>query len=140
MPALEDVSAVTEALGWLQTHPDIVAVFGSSVSGVSEAPWPHLMVTRAPGGNLGDLRWSRTDEVQLEVHGHPDGGPGPAALERALLTAVRALGEITERDLAATDSVVSRVSSSGGIVDRPLPEGQPRLLTTLRLVVRPPLQ
>lgn len=137
MPRLEDVDVVAEILGWLATHPDVVAGFPGTPSGVAEAPWPHLMVSGTSAGDLGDLRWSHTSEVQLEVLGSPDGAPGPAALTRLLKIAARCAAEIVNKPYTAGDTVVSRVESSGGVVNRPGPEGQPRLLTTLRVTAHP---
>ena len=59
MSDLSTVDTVSILLGWLRTHPAVLAAFGdpSHISGMVEGPWPHLRVIDGAGGDYGQMRW-----------------------------------------------------------------------------------
>ncbi|MEU5425551.1 hypothetical protein AB0H73_08070 [Streptomyces olivoreticuli] len=134
-----DADPVATVLAWLAEHPKAAEVLGGPgrVSGIAEAPWPHLRVTAGPGGDLRDLTWATETEVSLELHGDPGGWPGPAAMRRTLLICALATAELTEAPPAAGRPVVSRVRPSGMLIDSPLATGQPRHILGLLVTLRP---
>ncbi|MFD7334932.1 hypothetical protein ACFV98_02865 [Streptomyces violascens] len=107
------------------------------VSGIAEAPWPHLRVTHGPGGDLRDLTWATTPEVTLEVYGDPGGWPGQAELRRILLVCAAASMEIIEAPSVPGKPVISGIRPSGTLVWSPLIDGQPRWLLGLLVTVHP---
>lgn len=122
-------------LAWLRQHPTVLAAIGGPehISGVMEAPWPHLRVTSGPGGDLRDMTWETVSEVTLEVYGDPSGWPGPAELRRLLLLAARVCVDIPHHDGATGHPVISDVGPSGVVAVTPLLTGQQRW--TLGLLV-----
>ncbi|MEQ7008468.1 hypothetical protein ABN028_20040 [Actinopolymorpha sp. B17G11] len=135
---LADADAVALALAWLQGNPTLAGEFGG-VSGVMEAPWPRLVVTTGPGGDLGDMRWNTRQEVTLEVYGDPDGRPGKAALWRLTMLAASALVELADRgDAPAGVPVVSAVDPNGTLAWSPLANGQHRWIVSCFLTLHPP--
>lgn len=134
-----DVDALSVVLAHLKAHVDVTALFGASLSGLIEGPWPHLMVTDGPGGDLREGRWSYEQEILFEVYGDPDGRPGKAALRNMAARVLAAIKELP--DLPVTDPtqpVVSRVRPTGVHVWNPLSNGQGVYTTSVMVTVRPP--
>lgn len=140
MPDLSDADPVAVVLDWLKDHPDNIALLGGPehVSGIAEGPWPQVVVSDAPAGDFRDFIWSAELGVTLEVIGHPNGTPGPAALRRLAVKQAGLVAQLPERDVTATDPVVSKVRSSGVAAWAPLTNGQPRFVLDLLLTIRPP--
>lgn len=136
---LADADPVSELLAWLQQSPEAAEALGGSgrVSGILEAPWPHLVVTHGPGGDLRDLRWATSPEVTLEVYGDPGGWPGRAELRRILLRCAAAAQARVEAPYVPGRPVVSGVHPSGLLVWSPLVDGQPRWLMNLLVTLHP---
>ncbi|AKN68766.1 hypothetical protein QR97_02165 [Streptomyces sp. PBH53] len=136
---LADADPVSAILAWLQKHPRVTTALGGPgrVSGIAEAPWPHLRVTHGPGGDLRDLTWATTPEVTLEAYGDPGGWPGQAELRRILLTCAAAATEIAEAPHEPGQPVISGVRPSGTLVWSPLVDGQPRWLLGLLVTLHP---
>lgn len=138
-PSAADPLAVVVA--WLRAHPRIAAEFGGPehVSGLLEAPWPHLVVSPGPGGDLGDLYWLSSPEVTLEVYDDPAGTRGRAALRRLAMIAAVVCKELADRtDHSPTEPVVSEVRPTGVLAWSPLATGQPRWTLNLGITLRPP--
>ncbi|MGW8387097.1 hypothetical protein ACWGMW_07800 [Streptomyces albidoflavus] len=138
-PALADADPVSELLAWLQQSPGAAEALGGTgrVSGIAEAPWPHLRVTHGPGGTLGDLTWATTPEVTLEVYGDPGGWPGQAELRRVLLRCAQEAQALVGAAQPPGRPVVSSVMPSGLLVWSPLVDGQPRWLMNLAVTLHP---
>ncbi len=141
MPA--DLSAADPfavVIAHLRAHPAVTAAFGGPdhVSGLVEAPWPHVRVIPSGGGDLGELLWHTTWQVQVEVIDHPANPVGQAALWRLAMTAAQAARDLTERAVTSADPVVSRVRPSGVVAWSPLPSGQGRWVCGLLITIRPP--
>jgi hypothetical protein len=141
VPDLSTADPLAEAVTWLRAHPRVLAEFGATgaVSGRAEPPYPHLAIIPSAGGDDRELVWDVAPELQVETYGHPDGSPGRAELRRLHYVAVTALREITLRPHTATMTVVSNVVPIGSAQWVPLPLGQDRWLSTLRVVVHPAL-
>ncbi|WP_370419012.1 hypothetical protein AB8O64_11195 [Streptomyces sp. QH1-20] len=137
--AVADADPVATVLSWLAEHPKVAMALGgpNRVSGILEAPWPHLRVTAGAGGDLRNLSWAIEPEVALEIYGDPGGWPGPAALRRALLMCAVATAELTDAPEDPMRPVVSRVRPSGMLIDSPLATGQPRHILGLLVTLRP---
>ena len=137
----EEVNPVAEVIAWLEAHPDLAAesITADHVSGVVEAPWPHIRVTPSPGGFLNDLVHAHAEEVQVEVLDHPGGTLGQAGLRRLLLLVARVVGELDDRDVTAGQTVISDVRSTSGAVWSPLSDGHLRYLTTFQITAHPGL-
>lgn len=134
--AADPLPAVLE---WLRQHPAITAAFGGPdhVSGVMEAPWPHLCVTPGVSSDLRDLQWDTVSDVTLDVYGDPAGWPGPAELRRLLLLAARICSEIPPSSGAPELPVISAVAPSGLLAAIPLQNGQQRWTLGLRVTSHP---
>jgi hypothetical protein len=137
---IADADPVTVVLAWLAEHPKVTAALGGPgrVSGVREAPWPHLRVAPGAGGDLRALEWATEPEVTLEVYGDPSGWPGPHALRQIALVAALAAKELVDQPAAPGQPVVSSVRPSGVLIDSPLADGQPRHIFGLLTTIHPP--
>ncbi|MGW2550124.1 hypothetical protein [Streptomyces sp. NPDC001635] len=136
---LADADPVSEILAWLQHSDEAADALGGPgrVSGIGEAPWPHLRVSHGPGGDLRDLRWGIAPEVTLEVFGDPGGWPGQAELRRALLRCAKAAQDLVEAPHVPGHPVISGVKPSGLLVWSPLVDGQPRWVLNLSVTLHP---
>ncbi|MFK0290737.1 hypothetical protein ACIQU6_09695 [Streptomyces sp. NPDC090442] len=136
---LPDTDPVSALLAWFQKHPGVTEALGGPghVSGISEAPWPHLRVTHGPGGDLRSLTWAMEPEVALEVYGDPGGWPGQAELRRIILRCAAAAAELPDAPHAPGQPVISSVRPSGSLLWSPLVDGQPRWLLGLLVTLHP---
>lgn len=136
---LADADPVSAILAWLQEHPEAAEALGGPgrVSGIAEAPWPHLLISHGPGGDLRDLRWAIAPEVTLEVYGDPGGWPGQAELRRILMRCAKAAQDLVEAPHAPGRPVISGIKPSGLLVWSPLVDGQPRWLMNLSVTLHP---
>ncbi|MFZ3557214.1 hypothetical protein [Streptomyces sp. BH055] len=136
---LADADPVSAVLAWLHDHPRVAEALGGPgrVSGLSEAPWPHLLVGHGAGGDLRTLTWATEPEVTLEVYGDPGGWPGKAELRRIILTCSAAATELPEAPQKPGQPVISGVRPSGTLVWSPLVDGQPRWLLGLLVTLHP---
>ncbi|MFJ4880067.1 hypothetical protein ACIP93_33335 [Streptomyces sp. NPDC088745] len=136
---LADADPVSAILAWLQEHPEAADALGGPgrVSGLSEAPWPHLRIDHGPGGDLRDLNWAIAPEVMLEAYGDPGGWPGKAELRRILLRCARAAQDLVEAPYVPSRPVISGIKPSGLLVWSPLVDGQPRWLMNLSVTLHP---
>lgn len=139
---LSAADAVAIVHEWLRDHPDTPTILGGPehVSGIPEAPWPHLVVAAGAGGDARDFVWTSEQGVNLEVWGSPDGSPGEAALWRKAVQLAQRTKQLTEREVDDTDPVVNRVGFSGLVNNSPTTQGQPRQTLGLLVVVHPPLR
>ena len=139
MANVEDADSLAEILTWLKDHPEVQAAFGGPehVTGLVEAPWPHLRVHPTPGIWTGDLRWLIRSEVTLEAVGHPDGRPGQSELRRLLLLAARCARELVDREVTPTQTVITEIDTSASLTWSPLPGGQPRWVLALKTGAHP---
>lgn len=115
MSTYADLTAVPVALLWLKTHPAVLAEVqdATAVSGMREAPWPHVSLTTGSGGQMGDtLAGTATPEVAFEVWGHPDGRHGDAALSHLCGTIIDALLELRDTDWVPGTPIISGVRPS----------------------------
>ena len=138
---LSAADAVAIVHEWLRDHPDTLTILGGPehVSGLPEAPWPHLVVSAAPGGNPRDFVWSSEQAVNLEVCGSPDGSPGQASLWRKAVQLAQRTKQLVDLEVDTTDPVVGRVGFSGVVNNAPTSAGQPRQTLGLLVVVHPPV-
>ncbi|MGX1268096.1 hypothetical protein [Streptomyces phaeoluteigriseus] len=138
-PTLADADPVSAILAWLQDHPEVADALGGPgrVSGIQEAPWPHLRIDHGPGGDLADLRWRIAPEVTLEAYGDPGGWPGKAELRRILLRCAQAAQELVEAPHVSGRPVISGIKPSGLLVWSPLVDGQPRWVMNLSVTLHP---
>jgi hypothetical protein len=136
---LADADPVSEILAWLQQSAGAADALGGlgRVSGVAEAPWPHLLVGHGPGGDLRDLNWATSPEVTLEVYGDPGGWPGKAELRRILLRCAAAAKARVEAPHIPGRPVINGITPSGLLVWSPLVDGQPRWLMNLSVTLHP---
>ncbi|PNG22427.1 hypothetical protein [Streptomyces cahuitamycinicus] len=136
---LADADPVSELLAWLQQSTEAAGALGGPgrVSGVREAPWPHLLVTHGPGGDLRDLNWATSPEVTLEVYGDPGGWPGKAELRRILLRCATAAKTRVDAPHTPGRPVITGIRPSGLLVWSPLVDGQPRWLMNLLVTLHP---
>lgn len=140
MADLTAADPVAVALGWLRGRPAITAAFGSAehISGLVEAPWPHLRVSAGPGGSVDDVLWQNTGEIVLEVIDHPSHVLGEAALWRLAMTALIELSQLPNREVSPTEPVVTLVRANGTVSNQPLQTGQGRQLIGVSVTVHPP--
>lgn len=143
-PQQADADPIVVVLEWLRGHPQIETLLGGPgldhVSGIEEAPWPHLVVGEGAGGDLRDLQWAGDYEVTLELVGFPDGRPGKAAMRKTALRILRLVADLPEQQPAdETRPAVSRVRPSGVALYQARTNGQPTYQFGAILTVRPPL-
>ncbi|WP_328333329.1 hypothetical protein [Streptomyces sp. NBC_00455] len=136
---LADADPVTALLTWLQKHPRVAEALGGPgrVSGIAEAPWPHLRISHGPGGDLRSLTWATEPEVMLEMYGDPGGWPGQAELRRIILLCATAATELPDAPHTSGQPVISGVRPSGTLLWSPLVDGQPRWLLGLLVTLHP---
>ncbi|MFD4794986.1 hypothetical protein [Streptomyces anulatus] len=136
---LADADPVSEILAWLQQSAVAAEALGGHgrVSGVAEAPWPHLLIGHGPGGSLRSLTWATEPEVTLEVYGDPGGWPGKAELRRILLRCAQDAQGIVEAPHVPGRPVINGVRPSGLLIWAPLVDGQPRWLMNLSVTIHP---
>lgn len=136
---LADADPVSVLLAWLKQSPEAADALGGPgrVSGLVEAPWPHLVIGHGPGGDLGDLRWVTTPEVTLEAYGDPGGWPGKAELRRILVRCAQAAQSIVEAPHTPGRPVINGVKPSGLLLWSPLVDGHPRWLLNLSVTLHP---
>lgn len=106
------------------------------VGGENEPPYPRIVLTDPPGDDR-DLQHLVAPVVQIEVLGDLDGSPGKPALRALLYDAIEVIAAIPHRLADPGQPIITAVRSSGGGGWSPLPNGQPRYLTTLRLYGHP---
>jgi hypothetical protein len=141
MPDLSDADALSVALAHLKASLRVLDEFGDAahVSGIVEAPWPHLVVEGGPGGSLGDLVSPRTtEEVVLSVYGDPRGTQGPAECKRLAKVALVELAGLPNATVTIYDPVVSDVRPSGTAARLPLLNGQYGYTVGALVTIRPP--
>lgn len=137
MTDLSTSDAVAETLHHLLNDPDVAAALGGDdrVSGVMEAPWPHVVVSQGGDGDLGLMRGRLVHEVKLELYGPMDHSIGAAELYRIMLVVLTSVADMSERDHPSGHAVVCRSVIVGGVVDQPLSNGQSRLTGTASVTV-----
>lgn len=139
MATIADADPIAVMLAWLQAHPGVLAAFGGPdhVSGLNEPPYPHLRAASSGGGDDGDLTWLVAPEVLLETYGDPDGSPGWAELRRLHYVVLLAAKELPGRAHTPADTVVTDVRPASSAAASPLPLGQPRWVSAVRLTLHP---
>lgn len=140
VPQQADADPVKVVIDWLKAHP-VASVLGGPehVGAIKEGPWPQLVVSDGVNGDLRDMRWDAELEVVLDLYGDPSGQPGPAAMRRLMLRAVRAVADMPEEQTSdGTTPVVSAVRAGGREVDEARGTGQPWLSMNLMVTIRPP--
>lgn len=138
---LADADPVAVVYAWLRQHPKVLAALGAPehLSGIREAPWPHLVVGLGAGGAPDDHELLISEpEVELVVWGHPDGSHSDPALRRLLMTAVAAVVELRTAPYDPVRPVVSRVRATTPPQPQTLVNGQRRWRQGVTLRLRPP--
>lgn len=141
MPDLTDADPVEVAVQWLAAHPAVLDALGGPehVTGIPEAPWPHVVVSEGVNGVIRESWHSGEFEVELAVLGHPTGAPGQAALWRIAMKVLKALSELPEQQVPEPGvPVVSIARPSGVFAWSPMTNGQPRYVIGVLLVLRAP--
>ena len=67
-----------------------------NVTGENEPPYPALVITDPPGGNLGDSRWLASHVIQFEAVGDPQRTVDRATLKRIAYAAARVLAGLPD--------------------------------------------
>lgn len=140
MGSYADADPVAIALEWLQADERVLSAFTEAgISGLREAPWPHLRVFQGPAGSIGDLRIRPSElEVSFEVYGHPDGSTGPALLRRLSVVVMEELLRLGDAEYVdGTPYVVHRVVPGVGPDKQDLSNGQQRWVGSVMVTLRP---
>lgn len=143
VPHQSDVDPLAVVLAHLKNHPTITALLGGPehVSGIHEAPWPHLIVTEGIASDLRQGDWEAEHEVAFQLLGHPTGAPGKAEVRRLAAKVLRVvLAMEDETDPGSTDPVVSKTGPSGGFIWHPTAGGQPTYRFAARVTIHPPAE
>lgn len=143
MASFEEADAVAEVLAWLGEHPVTLTLLGDptpSLSGILEAPWPHLIVTEGVDGDLRNMTWEHEQEVVLQLVSDPTGAPGKAALRKQVLQLAKAAVELSDQPRTATEVVTCNVRPTN-VPPRyqQLTTGQLSYSVSLMVTVHPPL-
>lgn len=142
-PHQSDVDPLAVVLAHLKAHPTIATLLGGPehVSGIHEAPWPHLIVTEGIASDLRRGDWEAEYEIALQLLGHPTGAPGKAEVRRLSAKVMRVLLAMEdEMEPGPTDPVVSKTGPSGGYIWHPTAGGQPTYRFAVRVTVHPPTE
>ena len=141
MAGLETADPVAVVGAWLEQHPRVLAAFGTDehISGIVEAPWPHLRVTLGQGGDPGDGKWLHSPEVLLEVYSDPRGQVGQADGWRLAILAQAAAVELELADYTPGDPVVAAVAPTTSPQYTPLTNGQHRWVCGVKVTLHPPV-
>lgn len=138
LPDLDDV-----ALTHLRGDPGMLAAlaaFDVAADGIRgdgpRPPYPMIVVTSTAAGRFG--RWVARPELLVEVWGDPDGRPGKKALYGLLVTALRVLRMLPDRDFGPGEAVVTFVSDDAAGGWLPDPGGQPRWVAAVPVAGHPP--
>lgn len=137
--SLVDADAVALTLPWLRSHAKVLSAFGGAehVSGLREAPWPHLQVTDGVGGDFGNgIGDPLVEVVDLTVWGAPDGSVGEAAMRRLIITACEAMVDLQFAPYTPGQPAVSRVRVTS-INSQALTNGQRRRIAAVQVTMRP---
>lgn len=128
-------------IAWLGAHDKVTEALGGAgrVGGTNLPPYPRLMLTDPPGGSDRDMRWQYNVRVQVEALGDLSGRPGKAALRQIIYVAIAALTELPQQPVAPGAPVVTGVTAFGGGGWLPLPNDQPRYLTSVTVHGHPPV-
>lgn len=113
-------------LATVQADQRVLDLIGdpTAVSGLREAPWPHLVVRPGVGGSIPDLTAGLIEpEVAFEVWGHPDGRHGEKVLRDLAFTVLTVVRELAGADLPG-GLVISEVNPTALPVSVPLTNGQ----------------
>jgi hypothetical protein len=140
MADLSTADPVAVVLSWLRQHSRIISEFGGPeyLSGLNEAPYPHVRVAPGPGGSDRGLRWLIAPEVLIEVYGSQAGEPGSAELRRLLYVVLTATKELEARQPAPGEPVVTAVNSANNAISSPLvAPAQPRWLAAIQVFLHP---
>lgn len=140
MGELYEADAVSEVLAHFKTDPRVVEAVGGEdrISGLTEAPWPRIVVSPGAGGDMREAQSSIEPYVLVEVVGPLDGTIGPAELWRTAMKCVTSAKSMPERDHVVGRAIVSRVRLIGGVNKQPLLSGQTRWSLTLAVAISPP--
>lgn len=141
MGDLADADAVAEVLLHLKGDTALLESFAgtaANVSGIPEAPFPHIVVSPGAGGDPRDLLASHEPEVLLEWWAPGDGSVGSADLWRLAMRTLTSLKQMPERNQPAGRAVVCGVRVTGGLTRQPLESGQLRWQATINVAVAPP--
>ena len=103
----------------------------------NDGPYPCVVLTDPPGDDR-DLQHLVAPILQIEVIGDLDGTVPPATLRRILYTVLARIKELPDQEFAAGEPVVTHVTSAGGGGWVPLPNGQPRYISTVTMFMHPP--
>lgn len=138
MGHLYEADPIGVARTWLLTRSAVTSLLGDpeGIGPDNDPPYPCIVLTDPPGSDLG-LRHLIAPLLQVEVIGDPDGTPGKPALRRLLYTVLEELAALPDQNYGPGQPVVTHVESSAGGGWSPLPTGQPRYLSTLRLYMHP---
>lgn len=133
------VDPVAVCRTWLLADIAVTDLLGGpeQVGTENEPPYPCIVLTDPPGDDR-TLRHLIAPLVQVEVMGDIDGRHGKPELRAILYRALARLAALPDQAYGPTDAVVTNVESSGGGGWVPLPTGQPRYLSTIRLYMHPP--
>lgn len=138
MGHLTRADPIAVARPWLLSRAAVTDVLGGPdrVLATNRPPYPCVVLTDPPGDDR-NLRHLIAPLLQIEVLGNMDGTPGKHVLREALYTILDELVLLPEQPTGPGDPVVTHVESSGGGGWVPLPTGQPRYLSTVRLYMHP---
>ena len=139
MTDLSTVDPVAIVLTALKADSTVVAAFGdaSHISGIYEAPWPHLRVTDGASGDMGELRWLINPEVRIEVYGDEANLVSEAECRRLLLVAALAVKRLETATSTAGQPTVTGVEVAGVPTNEPLTSGQTKFSLNLLIGCHP---
>lgn len=105
------------AVGHLSRSPVVAGALGGPgrVGGTNAPPYPRLLVTDPPGGDLRSGRWLTATSVQLELYGDPDATQTRDQLRRAMLTVLAELVRLPEAPPGPGEPVITAVTLDGGV-------------------------
>lgn len=137
-----DCDPVPLALEWLGSRPRVLEEFGGPehVSGLREAPFPHLTVAAGGETTFGRPIDPLDADVAFEVWGDPDGRHGPGLLRRLAVLVCEEMRELLNADHVPGQPVVSQVKITRGPHPENQTNGQRRWTFTVSLRMTPPTE
>lgn len=139
MGELWEADPVAEVLRAYKADPSAVGVPDEThISGQIEGPWPHIVVSPGPGGDLRDALAVIEPDVLVEVIGPADGSIGSAALWRIAMRCITTAKRLEQDVTEPGRPVISQVRFTGGLTKQPLSSGQVRYQANLSVAISPP--
>lgn len=138
-PVLVAADPAAFIVRYLAQHPVLLEALGGPgrVGPRNRPPYPRVVVTDQPGGQIRPTVWAIDTEYLFEIMGDPDGSQGRQQLRAIMLTVEGLMAELPAAAREPGDPVVTAVSfyGSGGFTETA--DRQKRYIATATVTSHP---